>query len=248
MTLLSLPWLPTGTGRIQKWHLPLMLVLLVLPTAVHATDCLVNPALPCTFTLTEPFNGSNWPTQPIDFRYDGGFAIVKTAKVVNNGSGAAIPFQWVSSRWDSTAILGCIEIQDSLPAGATQTYTLEAGPSSATVSNPVVAANNVSCYSGCATCIHLTNGLTGVQVPTVASNGAAASYRLAPIQAIGLPNGSWTGAIGATQGGSPNLIYGEASSGIAPFPFALHTAIKTATGYTTKFLEYGPLKTVLQLR
>jgi hypothetical protein len=246
MTLLSLPWLQPGTGRIRNRHLFVLLVFLVLPTAVHATDCLVSPALPCTFTLTEPFNGSNWPTQPIDFRYDGGFAMVKTAKVVNGG-GSQIPFQWVSSCWDSTAILGCIEIQDSLPAGATQTYTLEAGPSSATVSNPVVATNNVSCYSGGATCIQVTNGLTGVQVPTVASNGAAASYRLAPIQGIGLPNGSWTGAIGAAQGGSPNLIYGEASSGIAPYPFALHTPIKTATGYTTKFLDYGPLKTVLQL-
>jgi hypothetical protein len=245
---MSLPffhWLQTGTRRIQKSHLFVTLLLMVLPNGALATDCLVSPALPCTFTLTEPFNGANWPTQPIDFRYDGGFAMVKTAKVVN-GNGTELPFQWVSSCWDPTALFGCIEIQDSLPAAATQTYTLEAGPPSASVSNPVVATNNVPCYSGGASCIQLTNGLTGVQVPTVASNGASVSYRLAPLQAIGLPGGGWTGAIGGS--GNPNLIYAEASSGLIPWwTNGLQTPITTATGYSTKFVEAGPLKTVLQL-
>jgi hypothetical protein len=48
MTSLSQHWLQTGTGRIQKWHPFLMLVFLVVPNAVHATDCLVSPVLPCT--------------------------------------------------------------------------------------------------------------------------------------------------------------------------------------------------------
>ncbi len=237
-------WRKSATAAARHCYL---LFVLVLPGIAHATDCLVSPVLPCTFTLTEPFNGANWPVQPIDFRYDGGFAAVKNAKMVN-GSGTEIPFQWVSSCWDSTATLGCIEIRDSLPAGQTQTYTLQAGPASAAVTNPVKITDNVPCYSGGATCIQLTNGLTGVQVPTAASN-AGASYRLAPIQGIGLPNGSWTGAISAANGGSPNLIYAEATSGLIPAgsAFSLHTPITTATGYTTKFLEYGPLKTVLQL-
>jgi hypothetical protein len=246
MTSPSKHWLQTGTGRIQKWHLFLMLFL-VLPNAARATDCLVSPVLPCTFTLTDPFNGANWPTQPIDFRYDGGFAMVKTAKMVN-GSGAAIPFQWVSSCWDPTAILGCIEIQDALPAGATQIYTLEAGPPSASVTNPVVVTYNVPCYSGGATCIQLSNGLTGVQVPTMASNGSAASYRLAPIQAIGLPNGGWTGAIGGS--GNPNLIYTSGITGRIPSTNTaaiLQTPITSATSYIAKFLDSGPLKTTMQL-
>ncbi|MBV8902057.1 MAG: hypothetical protein JOZ22_00350, partial [Acidobacteriia bacterium] len=254
MTLPSLHWLQSETGRIQKWHLFLMLVFLALPNAVHATDCLVSPVLPCTFTLTEPFAAyANWPTQPIDFRYDGGSELVKNAKIVNGG-GTELPFQWVSLCWDPTATLGCIEIQDSLPSGATRTYTLEAGPPSARVANPVVVArNNVTCYSGGARCIQLTNGLTGVQVPSPASNGSAASYRLAPIQAIGLPNGGWTGAIGGS--GNPNLIYGEAQGGtwtryyggIPNWDTGLQTPITSATGYSEKFLEIGPLKTTIQL-
>jgi hypothetical protein len=252
MTSSALYWLQSGTGRIQKQkqYLFLLLALLALPNVVRATDCLVSPTLPCTFTLTEPFNGANWPTQPIDFRYDGGFALVKNAKMVNGG-GTEIPFQWVSSCWDPTAILGCIEIQDALPAGGTQSYTLEAGPASASVTNPVVVNGTIPCYSGGATCIQISNGLTGIQVPTVTSNGSSALYRLAPIQACGLPGGGWTCAIG--NSGNPNLIYAEATAGMIPGydnghgTDPLHTPISTATGYSTKFLEYGPLKTVLQL-
>jgi hypothetical protein len=232
--------LRTKLNAIKKTGAFLVLLLACL-TAAHATDGLVSPVLPCTFTLTDPFNGSNWPVQPIDFRYDGGFASIRTAKMIN-GSGTEIPFQWVSSCWDPTAILGCIEIQDSLPAGAAQTYTLEAGPPSATMTNPIVVSNSVSCYGGGATCIQITNGRTGLQAPTVASNNAAASYRLAPVQGIMLPNGQWTGAY---NGGGANIIYAENPPGA--ISQVLASAITTATGYSARFLEYGPMKTVLQL-
>ncbi|MBV8904987.1 MAG: hypothetical protein JOZ22_15260, partial [Acidobacteriia bacterium] len=160
-----------------------------------------------------------------------------------NGSDTEIPFQWVSSCWDPSAILGCIEIQDSLPAGATQTYTLEAGPPAATVTNPIVVSNGVPCYGGGgATCIQITNGRTGLQVPTVASNNAAAAYRQAPIQGIMLPNGQWTGAY---NGAGPNIIYAENPTGVVSLSLA--SPITTATGYRAKFLQYGPMKTVLQL-
>jgi hypothetical protein len=65
MTTRFLTWLPVRIGSIPKPHLFLLLAFLVLPNAMHATDCLVSPVLPCTFTLTEPFDGSNWSVQPI---------------------------------------------------------------------------------------------------------------------------------------------------------------------------------------
>jgi hypothetical protein len=74
---------------------------------------------------------------------------------------------------------GCIEIEDALPSGATQTYTLEPGPPSATVTNPIVTARNVTC--GPAMCIQMSNGLTAIRKPAASSQTSGNHYDLAPL-------------------------------------------------------------------
>lgn len=187
-----------------------------------------------TFNLTEQF-GVSWIDQPIEFRYDGGKPATNSAKVMfNNGTtNVEVPYQWVSSCADATAVLGCITVRGSLPSAANYTWTLVTGAPSASPTNPValnIVGNNYE----------LTNGLTGVRIPTAASN--VSPYNHAPIQGVLLSNGTWTGA-----GASPNLLYSESLANSGCIGCLIHTPMYTATGYTVTITDQGPMKTVLTL-
>src|SRR5664279_1413302 len=88
-----------------------------------------------TFTLADKF-GVAWNDQPIEFRYDGGLPNISTTRMLLNGT--EVPYQWVSSCSDTLAVLGCIAVRGSLPANATQVWTLQSGATpSVTPTNPV---------------------------------------------------------------------------------------------------------------
>ncbi|MBV9468068.1 MAG: hypothetical protein JOZ57_02345, partial [Abitibacteriaceae bacterium] len=151
-------------------------------------------------------------------------------------SGTEVPYQWVSSCSDATAVKGCIAVLGNLPANANNTWTLQSGMAPTAVApNPVVLSQKVSFYQ-------MTNGLAGLRILTPAANPSP--WNLAPIQGILLPNGTWTGV-----GASPNLLYSEspAEAGAVSWSVPLHTPMYTATGYQVTVTDSGPLKTVLQV-
>ncbi|HEY3824148.1 MAG TPA: Ig-like domain-containing protein [Bryobacteraceae bacterium] len=190
-----------------------------------------------TFQLSELF-GASWPDQPIEFAYTQAPGAPPTGQLSSTArmvgpSGGEVAYQWVSS-CSAPGANGCIAVRSSLPPGSNYTWTLVSGaPPSAAPVNPVSMAtigNN----------IEITNGLTGIRIPTQAAN--VAPYNMAPIQGIKLPNGVWTGA-----GASPNLLYAQSSAGGVPgnLGIALQTAMSSATGYSVQIVDQGPLKTLV---
>ena len=185
-----------------------------------------------TFQLAELF-GVAWPDQPIEFRYDGGQPAPGAAKMIGP-NGAEVPFQWVSSCSDATAVRGCIAVRSNLPAGANYTWTLQTGTPQAAPVNPVQIAQTGSNWE-------IKNGLTGVRIVTSSANPAP--WNLAPIQGILLPNGTWTGA-----GSTPNFLYTESPNGYAgDVGVSLRTKAYSATGYSVTVTDSGPIKTVLKV-
>ena len=91
-----------------------------------------------TFPLAELF-GTSWVDQPIEFRYDGGQPAPGTARMIGP-AGTEVPFQWVSSCSDSTAVKGCIVVRSNLPAGANYKWTLQTGAPQAVPVKPVQIA------------------------------------------------------------------------------------------------------------
>jgi len=88
----------------------------------------------------------------------------------------------------------------------------------------------------------LSNGRTGVQIPTAVANPSP--FNLAPIQGILLPGGTWTGA-----GAAPNLLYSESGGGsLGCIGCGLRTPMYTAVSYTVTVVDQGPLKTVVQAK
>src|SRR5579875_500262 len=207
-------------------------VCLVAPRSYLAAQTTV-PRVLASFSLTELF-GTNWPDQPIEFRYDGGRPPENTTRMILEPLGIEVPYQWVSSCSDPAAQKGCILVRGSLPAEANYTWVLQSGIApSATAVNPVTLTIHGNNYE-------LTNGLTGIRIVTPAANPSP--YNLAPIQGILLPGGTWTGV-----GSSPNLLYSEspASAGVLGAP--LHTPMDTVTGYKVAVTDAGPLKTTLKI-
>jgi hypothetical protein len=186
------------------------------------------------FPLNELF-GVAWTDQPIEFRYDGGQPPTATTRMLGP-LGTEVPYQWVTSCSDATAVKGCIAVRSNLPANASYTWTLQSGIApAATVVNPVRLNQVGNNYE-------ITNGLTGVRIVTAAANPSP--HNLAPIQGIWMPGGTWTGA-----GAAPNLLYSESSTGQGPgcIGCALRTPMYTATSYTVTVVDSGPLKTVLKV-
>ncbi len=215
-------------------------IILLWTTAVMA-------ASPCraqtlqTFQFAELF-GVSWPMQPIEFRYDGGKPSLSTTRMIGP-SGAEVPYQWVSSCSDATAVKGCILIDSNLPANANYTWTLQSGAApQATVVNPVVfsTVNGPAFGSNSLQYYQLTNGLTGIRIISPWSNYSP--YNLAPIQGVLLPNGVWTGT-----GASPNFLYAESKAQQGNVGAPQQTPMYTATGYTVSMIDYGPMKTVLRI-
>jgi len=195
-----------------------------------------------TFTLSEPA-GVNWPNQPIEFRYDGGVPPLTTTRMLGPDGLTEVPYQWVSSCVDQTAIQGCIAIRDSLAANASNSYTLQSGVAPVAAPANSVRIASVPCFG--TTCWQITNGLTGVRI--VRSQGSP--WNLAPIQGILLADGStWTGA-----GASANLLFTESQAAAGGLGSTLHSAAVPCTGnhapclnsFNSYFIEAGPLKTVL---
>ena len=198
--------------------------------SASATVSLVGSSTLATFPLNELF-GVAWTDQPIEFRYDGGQPPAATTRMLGP-LGTEVPYQWVTSCSDTTAVKGCIAVRGNLPANANYTWTLQSGTApTATVVNPVKLNQVGNNYE-------ITNGLTGVRIVTAAANPAP--FSLAPIQGIWLPGGTWTG-VGAT----PNLLYSEADAGC--IGCGLQTPIYSATGYTVTVVDSGPLKAVLKV-
>ncbi|HEX4135638.1 MAG TPA: LamG domain-containing protein, partial [Bryobacteraceae bacterium] len=191
---------------------------------------LALPPTLATFSLNELF-GATWRDQPIEFRYDGYRPPAATTRMIGP-AGVEVPYQWVSSCSDATAVKGCIAIRNNLPPNSNYTWTLQSGiPPVATPVNPVQlkqVGNN----------LEITNGLTGVRIVTAGANPSP--FSLAPIQGIQLTDGSWTGA-----GASPNRLYAQSAgySGNAGEP--LNTPISSAKSYTVSVVDQGPLKTVV---
>ena len=186
-----------------------------------------------TFPLNELF-GVAWPDQPIEFRYDGGRPPLATTRMMGP-LGTEVPYQWVSSCSDATAVKGCIVVRSNLPANASYAWTLQSGVApTATAVNPVrlnQAGNNYE----------ITNGLTGVRIVTAAANPAP--FNLAPIQGIWMRGGAWTGADAA-----PNRLYSQSASFSGNVGEPLTTAMSSATGYTVTIdPSSGPLKTVVKV-
>jgi len=183
------------------------------------------------FQLSEVFSVA-WPDQPIEFRYDGGQPAPGTARMIGP-SGAEVPFQWVSSCSDATALKGCIVVRSSLPANVTYTWSLQSvAPQAAPPAHPVQIAQVGSNWE-------ITNGLTGVRISTVAGNPSPWNH--APIQGIQLASGVWTGA-----GSSPNLLYSQSQSGAGNVGFPLGAPMFAATGYSVTVTDSGPMKTVVK--
>lgn len=206
-----------------------------------------------TFNLTESF-GVQWPVQNLEMKYNGSYPNHSSTRLMRQ-DGKEMPYQWISGSdcWDSTAVNGCILVQDGLPAGSlsspyTTTYTLQGGIApQASVTNPVTITAG-TCVTGIAGWI-IANGLGGFCVP----RSETAPYDTAPIQGLQLADGSWTGG----AAGSPNLIYTNPTSaflGVSDVQNSganasqLRTAASTLfTSETTSFVEAGSLKTVVQL-
>ncbi len=238
---------PAGVGSVSNTGLYTAPASLASPQTVMVTaTSAANPSLSAsavlslsvpvtlsTFSLSELF-GVAWPDQPIEFRYDGGQPTAAATRMLGPG-GTEVPYQWVSSCSDATAVKGCIAVRSSLPANSSYTWTLQSGigPAAAAPRNPVqmnTVGNN----------IEVNNGLTGVRIVTQAANST--SFNLAPIQGIQLPGGTWTGA-----GSSPNLLYAQSVGYNGNVGEPLTTPMFSATGYTITVVDQGPLKTVLKV-
>jgi hypothetical protein len=193
-----------------------------------------SPASPrtlATFRLEEFFRVS-WPEQPIEFRYDGGRPPLSSTRMLGP-NGTEVPYQWVSSCSDPTAIKGCILVVSDLPAKARYAWTLQAGvPPASHPDNPVKAVESSGAYQ-------ITNGRTGVRI--IAPPGNPKPWNRAPIQGILLPDGTWAGA-----GPSPNLLYAESGSLAGAVGAALQTPMQTATGYEVTVVDSGPMKFVIR--
>ena len=189
----------------------------------------LRPATKSTFQLSE-FFGVGWPEQPIEFRYDGGQPPATTRMLGPDGT--EVPFQWVSSCSDSSATKGCIVVRSRLPANANYTWTLQSG--AAPTVTPVHAVQLAQVGSNW----EITNGLTGVRL--IAADSNPSPWNLAPIQGIGLPDGTWTGA-----GAAPNFLYFEGGKG-GNIGGAIKTKMALATGYTVAVTDSGPMKVVLK--
>jgi hypothetical protein len=112
------------------------------------------------------------------------------------------------------------------------TWTLQSGVASANLSpsNPVSLKKNGGNWE-------MTNGLTGIRIPTTAGNGIP--YDLSPIQGIKLADGTWVAT-------GPNYFY-EIS---ADDPGSLINATQETrayniTGYNAIVLEVNPLLTTI---
>jgi hypothetical protein len=187
-------------------------------------------AAPATFNLSEQF-GVAWPEQPIEFRYDGGQPPANTRMI--GPLGAEVPFQWVSSCSDTSAVKGCIAVRSDLPANKNYVWTLQQGAAPAARQVNAVQLKQVGNN------YEITNGLTGVRI--VAPSGNPAPFNRAPIQGILLPGGVWSGSAAGS-----NLLYAEPVGLTGCIGCLLQTPMYTVTGYTVKVVDAGPMKTVLQ--
>ena len=144
-------------------------------------------------------------------------------------NGSEVPYQWVTSCSDATALNGCIAVRSNLAPNTTDTWTLQSGAApSATPINPVQAVQVGQNWK-------IKNGLTGVRILATAANPAP--WTLAPIQGILLPNGTLTGA-----GKSPNMLYSETNQGggaVGCVGCVLQTPIYNATGYSVTVTTPG---------
>jgi hypothetical protein len=207
-------------------------------------------------TTAQAFPASQWVQQPIDFRYDGGQASLAGYVMLGADGVTQIPYQWVAQCWDPTALKGCVEINDQLGISVTNVYNLvQAASSNSTIANPV-SVINATCYSGVVG-VAITNGLTGICIPTKAAVTASTNYSLGPIQGILLPNGSWTGAkcstntssgTACTGTGTANYLLQEPTLGeLYTAGTNLYTQLTTGTGFNEYFIDAGPLKTSVTL-
>ncbi|MBV8570260.1 MAG: hypothetical protein JO319_06590 [Acidobacteriaceae bacterium] len=115
---------------------------------------------------------------------------------------------------------------------STKIWTLQSGaPTTATQLNGTQVVANGNYWE-------LSNGLTGIRIPTLAYQQSKA-YGLAPIQALKLADGTWTPAVG-------KLNYDN--SGIPPQYVSPPTIASPSvpTGYSTVFTENGMLEIALQ--
>lgn len=198
-----------------------------------AQDASILPRTLAVFHLDEFFH-VGWPDQPIEFRYDGGPPSVSSTRMMGP-NGKEVPYQWVASCSDASAVKGCILVRSELPANARYTWTLQGGvPPAANSINAVKVTEYSSGYQ-------ITNGLTGVRIAGLSANPKP--WNLAPIQGVRLPNGAWTGV-----GSAPNLLYTETDkNGFAGDVAApLTTPAYSITGYSVTFADRGPMKTVLK--
>src|ERR1035441_3109190 len=177
-----------------------------------AQDTPRPPRAVATFQMSESF-GVAWPDQPIEFRYDKGRPPLGSTRMIGP-AGTEVPYQWVTSCSDATALNGCILVHSGLPRIAHYTWTLESGPApTAPVLNPVKVTETAGNYE-------IGNGLTGVRIVTPSGNPKP--WDRAPIQGILLRSGVWTGV-----GPAPYFLYAEAPSQAGSIGSGLRTKMYT---------------------
>ncbi len=221
----QVPWSLQGAGRVE------VQVAYKGATSNTASLEIADTATLATFPLAEMF-GVSWPSQPIEFRYDGDPVSQASARMLGP-DGSEVPYQWVTSCSDSSATKGCIVVRSDLPANASYSWTLQAGVAASVPPGP----NSVQ-VQRVGSNWEITNGLTGVRLITAEANPNP--WNLAPLQGVQLSNGAWTGV-----GQSPNLLYAETASRPGCVGCALQTPMYTATGYSVTIGDSGPLKATI---
>jgi hypothetical protein len=147
-------------------------ILALLCGLACAQDSPGPPRTLATFEMEELF-GVGWQSQPIEFRYDGGRPPAATTRMIGPGGGE-VPWQWVSSCSDASAVKGCILVRSDLPAHASYKWTLETGaPPSVQLPNGVKLTRTASNYE-------VTNGLTGIRISSPEGNPRPVESRSHP--------------------------------------------------------------------
>ena len=187
-----------------------------------------------TFSFTEP-TGVNWPVQPIEFAYAGGQPSIGTTRLmlaINGGAQAEVPYSWAATGGTSTTggtcASGCIITETAMTANLPYVWTLQSGIA------PTVAPTHPAAIATVGSNYELTNGLTGLRVPTAASN--TTPYNKAPVQGCQLPSATWS-----CVGTSPNLIYTESAGNAGNVGVGLFTAAYSATGYSCATTANGQM-------
>lgn len=183
------------------------LALLLLSLAASAQSTVA------TWTLVEPA-GVAHPSQPVCFPYSGGALRYESNRVLGPASTEVV---WQQLRDGSVCVVASLVANDT-----GDTYTLQSGAPTTVTSASSVALVKTADY------LQVSNGLSGVRLPTPAAQAAASpAYALAPISKV-LVDGSWIGDTPYLYEGILHQVGTGQSAGVVVFCTAVSQAIREA--------------------